>query len=135
MKFAGIGFVVSLVLLTSGCGRGTPTHESLTQDMIGMMNEQADVLAAVKDEASANAAKPKLEALAEKAKAMKQAADKLGEPVKEVEEQLRKKFEPEMQKVAQRVMSEMMRIMSQPALKQALQDSLKKMQDAFKDTK
>jgi hypothetical protein len=52
-----------VLLLVTGC---SDSHESLTRDAIAIMNETADVLATIKDSASADAAKSKLKGLGER---------------------------------------------------------------------
>jgi len=63
-KLALVGGLLVLTLL-GGCS-GSRKLEDRQRELIDTMNEFADTLATVKDEASAKAAKPKLEATAEK---------------------------------------------------------------------
>jgi hypothetical protein len=54
---------LALLLLASGC---SDSQESLTKEAIAIMNDTADVLATIKDGASADAAKQKLKELGER---------------------------------------------------------------------
>jgi hypothetical protein len=125
MKLAGMVSLLAGFLLLAACNGGSPTHESVTKDMISMMEEQADILATITDEASFEAAKPKLDALKEKADTLKAATEKLGDPSKDVEEQLKKKYEPRVKEVSQKLMKEMQRLMMSPAIAGKLQEALK----------
>ena len=113
MKHAGMATLVAGLLILAACNGGSPTYESVTEDMISMMEEQADILATITDEASFEAAKPKLDALKEKADTLKAATEKLGDPSKDVEEQLKKKYEPRLKEVSQKLMKESTIVMLQ----------------------
>jgi hypothetical protein len=75
-------------------------HEAVRKEMIGLMNEYADILDKAKDKASAEKAKTELEALADKSKSVGEKAKKLGEPK---DEALMKKMQPEMEKAQKRI--------------------------------
>ena len=71
---------VALVVAGAGCG---DSYEKVTRDQIKLLNEAADVLAEVKDEASGKAAVARLEELAARAEAGRARAEALGPISKE----------------------------------------------------
>ena len=71
---------VALVVAGTGCG---DSHDKVTKDQIKLLNEAADVLADVKDEASGKAAVARLEELAARAQAVRARAEALGPVSKE----------------------------------------------------
>ena len=123
-----LGLALAAALLTlAGCG---DTHESLMKESLDNMNKVNTVLDGVKDEASAKAAAPKLEALAAKMNDIQQRMNKIGTPTPEQAKALETKYEKEIETVAQKMMANTMRIAFQPALMQHLQPALSKMPDS-----
>ena len=112
---------LTALFLVAGCD-SAPTHDSLMKDSLSTMEEMVAVMKTVKDEASANAAKPKLQALAEKMKKMKEQADKMEKPSAEKEAALKKEYEPRLQKVMGEMLGETMRIGMDPKLQTAVKD-------------
>jgi hypothetical protein len=112
--------IVSLSLMT-GCDR-SPTHDSIMEDTVTVMEDFGKTLATVKDEASANSAKPKLTELSGKMKALKTEADKMAKPTSEKEAELKKKYEDRMTKAMGTIMGEMMRIGMDPKIGPVLKD-------------
>lgn len=112
--------VFSLCLVT-GCDKA-PTHESIAEDSVSLMEEMAAILPTVKDEASANAAKPKLKALAEKAKALKAEEEKLSKLTNEQQAALLKKHEARMTKVFETMIKEGFRISADPKLSSVMDE-------------
>jgi hypothetical protein len=96
-KVALLGVFMVSVGGLSGCAGDT--HESLTREALDQMKEFVSIMDNVKDEASAQEAKPKLEALVTRMKELKKRADKLGKPSKEEDERLKKKYESEYKEV------------------------------------
>lgn len=116
--------MVAALLVLGGCG---DTHESVVKDTLSTMEEVVKVLEGVKDEASAKTAATKLEALGEEMKKMKEVHDKLGKPDAETEKKLKEKYEKRLSEVSQKLMQEMMRIATNPALGKHIQDAMGKM--------
>lgn len=115
-------FVLACALfITAGCDRA-PTHESVMEDSVEQMEEFAKLLSTVKDESSANAAKPKLKELGEKMKASKAEMDKLGEVPADKQADLKKSYEDRMSKAMSTLFAEMTRISTDPKLSAALGD-------------
>jgi hypothetical protein len=107
------GFALALVFAVSGCG---DSPDSVIKDQIKLMNDMADVLEGIKDKDSAEKAKPKLEALAKKAKDIEERAKKLklDDMPKEKQEALKKKYEDDIKKAAGRFGAAMMKAMTNP---------------------
>ena len=123
MKLVSVMSLVLSMLFVVGCDT-KPTHESITKDMLGQMKEMVEVLKGVKDEASAKAAKPKLEALKKEFDAMKDEADKMPAPSADVEKKMKEKFEPELEKLRNELVTEMTRIGSDPKLAAQLEGAM-----------
>jgi predicted nucleic acid-binding Zn-ribbon protein len=118
--------IASLLLVVPAC-RGGNEHEAMMKDMIKAMNELADVLESIKDEATAKAAEPKLKALGTRIQEMKKKADALGGLPKDKDEELRKKYEPEMNAAVGRIMAASQKAASVPEAQAALQEAFKSM--------
>jgi hypothetical protein len=94
----------------SGCG---DTHDSLAKQQIATLNEMADILATVK---------PKLKALAEKARDLKARSDKLGKLSEEEKKKLQEKYQKDSEAATKRVLSEVQRVATVPGGPEALKD-------------
>jgi peptidoglycan hydrolase CwlO-like protein len=114
---------IAVTIVSIGCD-SKPTHDSLAKDMIGKMKEMVEVLKGVKDEASAKAAKPKLEGLKKEVDALKAEADKMPKPSAEDEKKLNEKYEPELEKLMGELAGEMIRIGSDPKLASELGNAM-----------
>ena len=106
---------------------GGRSHEDVMDDMLATMDEISDVLAKVTDEASAKAAKPKLETLTARMQAIQKEANAMGKPDAATEEALQKKYEARLQQVMGRFMKEMMRVSQDPTISAELSDAMGKM--------
>jgi cytochrome c556 len=114
--------VLSAVVL-SGCD-SKPTHESVMKDMVGKMKELVAVLEGVKDEASAESAKPKLQALSKEMKELEVTASKLPKASDEEEKRLREKYQPELEAIQPKLGAQMIRIATDPKLGSVLKDAM-----------
>jgi hypothetical protein len=123
-RLAGI---IALLAFSGGCGSSDP-HDAAVKEMLAAMNELADVMDTVKDEASATAAAPKLKAVADRVKALKTKMDGMPKPTAEVEESLKKKYEEQMKNVMGRLMAAGMKASSVPGAQAAFQEAMKAMQ-------
>jgi len=121
-KLTILALVLSLAPL-SGCGPSDP-HEKVMVDMLDCMEEVTEVLAGVTDKASAEAAKPKLEAFGERMKGIQKDMEEVGEPDKEKEEALKEKYEKRMKEVMGKFMKEGMRIGMNPELGAVLKEAM-----------
>ena len=127
-SWTGRGFACALVavaLCLAGC-ESKPTHESVMQDTMEKMEEMVEVLKGIKDEASAKAAKPKMEQIKKDMDELKAKANTLGEPPADVKQKLAEKHKPQMEKLAGEMMKEMMRIGFDPKIAPHIRDALPK---------
>ncbi len=81
-----------LFLLVAGCSPAAPTHQALFDQMMASMDEMGTILSGITDEASAIAAKPKMEALAKTLSSIRDQGKALGEPAAELKAQFEKKM-------------------------------------------
>lgn len=125
MRKLWVGTVCLALVMLAGCGKAT--HDSVTAEAIKLMNDMADILASIKDEASAKSAKPKLEALSKRMDALKQKSQALGVPTKEQKDALQKKYGEERTKAASRLLKDIFRIALDPKLNAQLKDTLSNM--------
>jgi len=98
---------------------------------VGLMNQIADQLGTVHDEASAMAAEKSLEPILAELGKVAEAGQKLGEPSAE----LRAKYESQMEAVQQRMMSIMQKTMTNPAVAQHMMPLMEKMQAALPESR
>jgi hypothetical protein len=118
--------LVALALCVAGC-ESKPTHESVTQETIDKMEEMVEVLKGIKDEASAKAARPKMEQIKKDMDEIKAKSKALGEPPADVKQKLAEKHKQELEKVTGEMMKEMMRIGFDPKIAPHLKDTLPSM--------
>jgi len=123
-KLTMVALLVSLTPLV-GCGPSDP-HERVTEDLMDGMEEITGVLATVTDKASAEAAKPKLEALGTRMEAIKKEMTEIGEPDKAREEALKEKYEERIKKITAGMVKEAKRVMTNPEFRALLTDALGK---------
>jgi hypothetical protein len=114
--------MVSALLLCGGCNK--PTHDSLMQDAIAKMKELNTVLAGITDEASANAAKPKLQAIDADMKKIKDQDDKLPKMTADEKKALETKYAKDMEAVSGDLFGNLMRIGMDPKLGPILKDAM-----------
>ena len=112
---------VLFMFLCSGCGGGD-THDSLTAASLGAMKELVTTLESMKDEASANAAKPKLKSLAEQMNGLNERQAKLKAPTEAEAKAIDEKYGKEMEDLQMRLTQSLMRIQFDPKLSAALND-------------
>jgi hypothetical protein len=115
---------VLMLLVCSGCG---DSHEAVMNDQMSLTKDMLAIMQGIKDEASASAAKPKMQALAEKAKAIEERQKNLGKPSDAEVKQLQAKYGTEMEALMSKVMGEVIRISSIPGAAQQLQDMTRSM--------
>ena len=95
--------LVAVTLCVTGC-ESKPTHESVTQETIDKMEEMVEVLKGIKDEASAKAARPKMEQIKKDMDEIKAKSKALGEPPADVKQKLAEKHKQELEKVTGEMM-------------------------------
>lgn len=107
---------LTLVIATPQAATAKDTYESVSKDMFGALDNFADVLATVKDEASAKAAIPKLDGLKPKFKALGKRIKAVGKPSPEQEKILQEKFKKEQEALQTKMMGAMAGFMANPQL-------------------
>jgi flagellar biosynthesis/type III secretory pathway protein FliH len=118
--------VVAFVAIgLSGCG-GDP-HEAAMRDMVSLLEEFNAELATVEDEASLEAALPKLKAITARAKDVQQRIEKMEDPSKEKEEALKKKYEERFDAV----MKDLMKNGTKAGMVAAKAGKMKELEDAM----
>jgi cytochrome c556 len=122
---AGMFVIGTIVLCASGCG---DSHDAVTRDMLSTMKELSAVVKGVKDEASVQEAVTRLEALADRMKALKKRSDTLGQAPKEVDNSLRTKYEQEFRAASDSVRRNLAQLDPQYAIR--LQDALNRILSA-----
>ena len=111
------------LLPLAGCGSSDP-HEQAQEEMMDCVEEMTTVLATVTDTASAETAKPKLEAISKRMEATKKCVDEMEKPDKAREDELRKKYEERGKGIMEKMMKETMRVGRNPELSKALGDAM-----------
>jgi hypothetical protein len=106
-----------------GCD-SKPTHESVTEDSIDKMEEMVEVLKGIKDEASAKAARPKMEQIKKDMEELQKKSKALGEPPADVKQKLQEKHKAQLEKVTSEMMKEMMRIGLDPNIAPHVKDAM-----------
>lgn len=114
--------VVLVTMLLVGPGCGGDTHQSLAASAVSTMKDFVDTLDNVKDEASAQSNKSKLQSLATKMKDINQRQEKLPKPTADEMKAMGDKYGPQMEDLQKRVMGDMFRIMSDPKIMAVLHD-------------
>ena len=89
------------------------------------MEEMTTILATVKDKASAEAAKPKIEALGKRMEASKKRMDEVDKPDEAKEKALKEKYEERMKGIMEKMMKENRRVMMNPEFRKILSDAMK----------
>jgi hypothetical protein len=122
---AAILALASLLAL-SACG-GASTHEAVSRDMTSTMKDFVATLETVTDKKSAEAAKPKLEAIAKSMQEIQKRMEALGEPTAEQQKELEAKHGKEMEQLMQRMVAASMKLASNPEAMATLQPVLDQM--------
>jgi hypothetical protein len=127
-------FAGALLLSWSIPSRGADKDEfaQLTQDLIKTFQSATEILTAIKDEASAKAAAPKLKKIGEKLRDLHKKALELGQPTKEQKERLKKEYKEKMEAAQKSLKKELQRVQGVPGGKDALKELQEKKPEAPK---
>ncbi len=117
----------SLLFLSTTTSCGGDTHESLGDETVALMKEALTILEGITDKASAEAAKPRLEALGAKGDDLEKRMSALGTPDAATQERMRQRMAKEMGETQGRLMTVMSRLMSDPEISAALGETMGKL--------
>lgn len=109
-------------LMAAGCGGSK--HEKVMKELVSLLAEYSEALASVKDKASAQAAEPKLQDIGKRMRDIQDRMQALGEPSDAEMKRLQTKYESAMDEQTTKVGNEMMRIMTNPELREALGEGM-----------
>ena len=112
---------LAALVVVAGC-ESAPTHDSVMESTVSAMEEMVAVCRTVQDEASANAAKPKLQALSGRLKGLREQADQLGKTSADKDAAIKTKYEARLLKAMGEFGEEAGRIGRDPKLNTALTD-------------
>lgn len=124
-------FAIFAVGLLSMTGCGGQSHEAIADSMMKSMDQFADILASVKDEASAKAAATQLETLTASVKALADKRKALGDPPKEIQTKIEEKMKAKQSELQEKMNASMMNLMSNPALMQIIAPAMGKLAEAM----
>ncbi|MCB9882663.1 MAG: hypothetical protein H6832_12500 [Planctomycetes bacterium] len=109
MKHFALSALSACLLLLSSCSG--PSHEALMEQTTDQLTKVADTLESVKDKASWEAAKPKLDAVMTSIESIGKEVKALGEPDAETKKKLDEKMTKSMASFTQRMGAAMQKLM------------------------
>lgn len=116
-----LGLLV-LLGIVAGCSQGKAKQSQINQ-LISVVNETADLMATVKDEASAKSAEARLQQLMQKDKELQAGIMSKADVTKDEAKAVRD-MAPELEKARARRMDELKRISAIPAVRKVLEGKL-----------
>ena len=116
------GLFLTAVLALPARGGDAASFEAVLKDMIGTLDKLTATLTAVKDEASAKAARPELQKNTGHFAAIRKKAETLRPPNKEEKEKLEKEYRPKLVESHKKLLGEMVRVSSVPGGKEVLKE-------------
>jgi len=114
--------LLAILSIIIGC-KSEPTRDSVAAESVDTIEQLVVVLKSIQDEASAQAARPKLKELSDKFRQLQAQEKQLGEATKEQRDEL-KKYDTRNEKALKEMIDQNARIRSDPKLSGAL-DELK----------
>lgn len=108
-----------MFVLLCGVGGCKSAHEAVAADSIALMNELCDVMEGVTDDASAQAAVPKIENLGARMKELVDRFNAAGTPDQAEAQRLMEKYKPQQEKLASRMGIIHEKVKKYPVLSQA----------------
>jgi hypothetical protein len=112
------------VLLLAGAAAqaqpGGSPYEGVLKEMIGIMERMTATLAGVKDDATAEAARPELKKAAEQFAAVRKKAEKLDQPTPEDRKKIVAAYQKKMAEAVARLKQEVARVQAVPGGRDAL---------------
>lgn len=105
----------------AGCSPAAPTHQGLFDQMPVSMDQMGTILAGITDEASANAAKPKMEALAKSINSLKEKGKALGDPPADLKAKIDNQFAEKQKEMASKMATFAMNAAKNPKISQIIE--------------
>jgi hypothetical protein len=116
------GLVLAAILSVPARGGDNAAFEAVLKDMLATMDKLTATLAAVKDEATAKAARPELQKDAQHFVAIRKKAETIRPPNKEEKEKLEKEYRPKLFESQKKLFAEIARVGAVPGGKEALKE-------------
>ncbi len=135
-KAVGAACLVALLLVGGAGAADVKDFDANIEAFIKALNKTGDLLATVKDKASADKAKPELKKAAAEMKKLKAESDKLGKPTDEQAAELTKKHKKGVETAAVKLTTELIRLSRAEYAKDVLKEFKQaegKTEDAKKD--
>ncbi len=118
--------LLAFSFLLTGCGGDS--YDSLTDEIIGVLNGLPAIMESIQDEASAKAAAEKFKQLTAKMEDITTRGKALGDPPKEKQEELKKRIEAAQKSIDPKMEAAMKRLQSKPELLMILMEPIMEMQ-------
>jgi archaellum component FlaC len=113
-------FACAFALAAAGCGGGKiDSHDEAFDALMDNIGERTEIIKTVKDKRSAEAAKPKLEALNKRMKDIESQAEKLGDPPADAQA----KYMQRMMEATGKLMQAMQGLPDDPEVQRIIMDS------------
>ena len=125
--FAQIALTAIVAALLSSCGGGA-SHEELADEMMGLMEEYADAIGSIKDEASADKAAEELEKIGGRMQELAERAQEMPDPSPEVQARIDKKMEEKEKALIGKIMGAMAPLAANPELLKRIEPAMAKIQ-------
>ncbi len=134
MKTLSISVLLTLALTLAACGGGN-SHEALMQASVGQMTKFAEALEGVKDKASWEATKPKLESVLTEMESIGKKVKALGEPDEATKKAIGDAMTKQMGDVQQRLMQASMKVMQVEGIGEDVGKFMTNFRERMKSTK
>ena len=109
-RIAAVSAALSLAACLAGCGGDASSRESMIKDDLAILNEEADILEKIRDQATAETALPKLQKRVDRALTIKVEMEKMPKASREVMKELDDRYEGERMSAMQRLQTQAVRI-------------------------
>jgi hypothetical protein len=118
-----LGAAILLLTGTAALAQeGGSPHEAVVKEMIGIMERMTASLTGVKDDATAEAARPELKKAAEQFAAVRKKAEKLDQPTPEERKKITAAYQKKLAEVVARLKQEVARVQTVPGGRDALRE-------------
>ncbi|HQY87704.1 MAG TPA: hypothetical protein PK402_03535 [Tepidisphaeraceae bacterium] len=112
-----LAVMLSLLVISSGC---KDTHAKLADESMPIMRDMVATISTIKDAATAKSARPKLEAIAKRMKALEERRSKLPAPTEAEFKAMLEKHGKEMEELQMKMVQGMMALQFDPKIQAEL---------------